>query len=127
MSFRRRHRWFRRMALGLAFATAVFAGRASVAAAKLEEGTGSRTGSTVSAASVGGPAVITVQSTGSPRPDDRPDRFAHLDAVPQPELAGEEWSFGWGSAVPLGLGALVLALGLGLALGYVRRPRLAGS
>jgi hypothetical protein len=43
MSYRRRHRWFRRMALGLAFSLAVFAGRASVAAAKFDEGTqGSR-------------------------------------------------------------------------------------
>ena len=43
MSYRRRHRWFRRMALGLAFASVLFAGRASVAAAKSDEGTdGSR-------------------------------------------------------------------------------------
>ena len=43
MSYRRRHRWFRRMALGLAFASVIFAGRASVAAAKFDEGTeGSR-------------------------------------------------------------------------------------
>ena len=34
MSYRRRHRWFRRMALGLAFASVMFAGRASVAAAR---------------------------------------------------------------------------------------------
>src|SRR5688572_26388202 len=39
MSYRRRHRWFRRMALGIAF-SAVFAGHASVAAAKVDEGTG---------------------------------------------------------------------------------------
>ena len=40
MSYRRRHRWFRRMALGLAFASVIFAGRASVAAAKFDAGTG---------------------------------------------------------------------------------------
>ena len=40
MSYRRRHRWFRRMALGLAFASVMFAGRASVAAAKIDPGTG---------------------------------------------------------------------------------------
>ena len=40
MSYRRRHRWFRRMALGLAFASVLFAGRVSVAAAKSDEGTG---------------------------------------------------------------------------------------
>jgi hypothetical protein len=43
MSYRRRHRWFRRMVLGLAFSVAVFAGRTSVAAAKVDEGgSGSR-------------------------------------------------------------------------------------
>ena len=43
MSYRRRHRWFRRMALGLAFASVIVAGRASVAAAKIDPGTdGSR-------------------------------------------------------------------------------------
>ena len=41
MSYRRRHRWFRRMALGLAFASVMVAGRASVAAAKLDPGSGS--------------------------------------------------------------------------------------
>ena len=39
MSYRRRHRWFRRMALGLAFASVLFAGHVSVAAAKFDEGT----------------------------------------------------------------------------------------
>ena len=41
MSYRRRHRWFRRMVLGLAFSVAVFAGRTSVASAKFDEGVGS--------------------------------------------------------------------------------------
>ena len=40
MSYRRRHRWFRRMVLGLAFSVAMFAGRTSVAAAKFDEGVG---------------------------------------------------------------------------------------
>jgi hypothetical protein len=38
MSYRRRHHWFRRMALGLAFAAVIFAGRVSDAAAEFEEG-----------------------------------------------------------------------------------------
>lgn len=38
MKFRRRQRWLRRMALGFAFATAVFAGKVSMAAAALDEG-----------------------------------------------------------------------------------------
>ena len=39
MSYRRRHRWFPRLALGLAVASVMFVGRASVAAAKVDEGT----------------------------------------------------------------------------------------
>ena len=38
MSYRSRHRWFRRMALGLAFASVMFVGRVSVATAKVDEG-----------------------------------------------------------------------------------------
>jgi hypothetical protein len=40
MSYRRSHRWLHRLALGLALASVVFAGRASVATAKPDEGTG---------------------------------------------------------------------------------------
>ena len=268
MSYRRRHRWFRRMALGLAFASVIFAGRASVAAAKFDEGTdGSRyisaggwsglvdmesgiplsagiphgdepflaeqevqvipylshgmltqqdvqaaaaeaihdpyvvesqispsgdeiafanavtadepastTQSTViqyQSPGVLGEAVKTAaparfvagvtdfpyvsQETQAPadrveraleqgpqvipylshgmtsddvvgaRPDDRADRFAHSDVVSRPQLAsGGGSGFEWNDGLTVGIGALVLALGLGLALGYLRRPRLAG-
>lgn len=126
MSYRRRHRWFRRLALGLAFATAMFAGRVSVAAATLEEGTGSRAASTAEAPSVRAPDGRIALSTVSPRPDDRSDRFSHVDAVTQSEPAGDGWTVQWDDAVLLGIGALVLAVGLSLALGYPRRTRLAG-
>ena len=39
MSYPRKHRWFHRMALGLALASVMFAGRASVASAKIDPGT----------------------------------------------------------------------------------------
>ena len=39
MSYRRRHRWFPRLALALAVVSVMFVGRASVAAAKVDEGT----------------------------------------------------------------------------------------
>jgi len=154
MSYRRRHRWFRRMALGLAFATAVFAGRVSVAAAKYDEGAsksqiqsavvqGEDAKSKVAAStasdpyltdvfvrqgeSIGSPDGITTLSTGSARPDDRADRFSHVDGAQQPELAGSNgWTFEWDDALMIGIGGFVLVLGLGLALGYLRRPRLAG-
>jgi hypothetical protein len=273
MSYRRRHRWFRRMALGLAFSLAVFAGRASVAAAKFDEGTqGSRyvaaggwsglvdmesgiplsagipegdeqfideqavpvipylshghlTQADVDAAaaeaihdpyltdifvrpgeSLGGPdgdaiairnaldtaggvdgdeiafanaVVAAAESLHDPltaqeqkfvpgvtdfpktaqsvpdnrveraleqgpqvipylshgmtaddvvaaRPDDKADRFAHSD-VAQPQTVSDSGStVEWNDALTFGIGALVLAIGLGLAFGYLRRPRLAG-
>ena len=249
MSYRRRHRWFRRMALGLAFASVVFAGRVSVAAAKFDEGTGGsryvsaggwsgpvdkESGIPLSAGiphgdeqfvaeqeiqvipylsqgilteaeaqaasaeaihdpyltdvfvrpgeSLGGPdgreavekselaqgrqtarerfvpgvsdfpsvqsaqlnrverafeqgpQVIPYLSQGmtaddvvGARPDDRTDRFAHSDVATRPELAsGGGSTLEWNDGLTVGIGALVLALGLGLALGYLRRPRLAG-
>jgi hypothetical protein len=82
-----------------------------------------------------GPQVIPYLSQGmtaddvvGARPDDKADRFAHSD-VPsrQPELASSGGStIEWNEAVTVGIGALVLLLGLGLALGYLRRPRIAG-
>src|SRR6187401_3677451 len=39
MSYSRRHRWIPRLALALAVASVMFVGRASVAAAKVDEGT----------------------------------------------------------------------------------------
>ena len=265
MSYRRRHRWFRRMALGLAFASVMFAGSVSVAAAKFDEGTdGSRyitaggwsgqvdmeSGIPLSAGipqgdeqfvdpaaaqvipylshgvlteadaqaaaaeaihdpyqSVGsrrpdgdeiairnaieartlaaaeaihdpyvspgvlgealktnvadlrfvpgvtdfpatpqsapdnrveraleqGPPVISYLSHGmtsddvvGARPDDRADRFAHSDVQTPVEVSASGSTLEWNDALTVGIGALVLALGLGLALGYLRRPRLAG-
>jgi len=139
MSYRRKHRWFRRMALGLAFASVVVAGRASVAAAKVDEGASSSY--YVSAAdpyltdvfvrpgeSLGGPDGVTAasQSQAALRPDDLASRFAHPQVFSQPEPASGRSAIEWGSALTVGIGAFVLVLALGLAVGYVRRPRLAG-
>ena len=81
-----------------------------------------------------GPQVIPYLSHGmtsddvvGARPDDRADRFAHSDVASQSQLASSAGSgFEWNDALTVGIGGLVLALGLGLALGYLRRPRLAG-
>lgn len=160
MSYRRRHRWFRRMALGLAFSVAVVAGRASVAAAKIDEGQSRsyyvspadpltdvfvRPGEALGGPDGGAaaselPGIAAVQyesrqilgeAVKSPqvaavRPDDLADRFAHSDAVPRPELASSGSTVEWNEALTVGIGALVLTLGLGLAVGYLRRPRLVG-
>jgi hypothetical protein len=80
-----------------------------------------------------GPQVIPYLSHGmavdgevGARPDNRADRFAHSDVASQQQLASSGSSFEWNDALTVGIGGLVLALGLGLALGYLRRPRLAG-
>jgi hypothetical protein len=82
------------MALGIAFATALFAGRVSVAAAKFDEGAG---GSDLTAAT-----------------------------NPHPAVGSGGWAFEGADLLMTGVGAFVLVLGLGLAFGHLRRPRLAG-
>jgi hypothetical protein len=80
-----------------------------------------------------GPQVIPYLSHGmtaddvvGARPDDKADRFAHSDVATPQEVSNSGSTFEWNDALTVGIGALVLALGLGLALGYLRRPRLAG-
>ena len=140
MSYRRKHRWFRRMALGLAFASVLVAGRASVASAKIDEGA-SRSYYVSTAdpyltdvfvrpgESLGGPdgaaSGLESQAAGA-RPDDQANRFAHSEIVARPEPVSSSSTIEWGSALTVGIGAFVLVLGLGLAVGYLRRPRLAG-
>ena len=59
------------------------------------------------------------------RPDNRADRFTPADGVSptRVEVAGS--SRDWDGILTFGLGAVVLGLALGLAFGYLRRPRLA--
>jgi hypothetical protein len=59
------------------------------------------------------------------RPDNRADRFTPADGVSptQVEVAGD--SRDWDGLLTVGFGAVVLGLALGLAFGYLRRPRLA--
>ena len=80
-----------------------------------------------------GPQVIPYLSqgmaadvAGGRRPDDMADRFAHSDVATPVEVSSSGSTIEWNEALTVGIGALVLALGLGLALGYLRRPRLAG-
>jgi hypothetical protein len=161
MSFRRRHRWFRRLALGLAATLAVAAGNASYAFATIDEGTSdaryvttpgwsglvdAESGIPLSAGitkelrsqspAVMGEEVASKAATGSSllalsdspvRPDDQAARFAHSDVAPQPEAASSTaWTFERGDVLILAIGSFAVVLALGLALGVVRRPRLAG-
>ena len=82
-----------------------------------------------------GPQVIPYLSQGmtsddvvGARPDDRADRFAHSDVLPRPQMVSSDsgTTVEWNEALMVAIGALVLVLGLGLAFGYLRRPRLAG-
>jgi hypothetical protein len=70
----------------------------------------------------------TASQTAALRPDDRADRFAHSDVLPKPQMVSSDSgsTVEWNEALMVGIGALVLVLGLGLAIGYLRRPRLAG-
>ncbi len=60
------------------------------------------------------------------RPDDRGDRFAVGDVRPVvPATDGDGFSFDWANGLTVGIGALAFALAIGLALMYMRRPRIA--
>jgi hypothetical protein len=156
MSYRRRHRWFPRLALALAVASVMFVGRASVAAAKVDEGTSaaeqiqvipylSHGILTQADADIAAAAAQPQKPRLNPymslwmardystwqdvpvRPDDVADRFSPSDVASQVEPTnGDNWRLEWSDALPLGLGIIVLGIALGLALGYLRRPRLAG-
>ena len=125
MTFRRRNWWFRRLAIGLALAAF-----ATPAAAQPDEN-GGRTVTAVDpyltdvfvrpGESLSGPdggslaadlgAAAAVQANDSAAPASSPDRG---------------WAVSRDGAITLGLGALALALAFGLAVGYARRPRIAG-
>lgn len=152
MTFRRRNWWFRRFALGLAFAAF-----AAPAAAQPDE----NAGSTARTVTVGGwtgavNAAGIPLSAGIPSGDEPylvdpyltdvqvrqgeslrgPDGIAadlgaaapvqaNESAAPAP-AAERGWAVSRDGAIAFGLGALALALALGLAFGYARRPRIAG-
>jgi hypothetical protein len=178
MSYDRMHRWFRRIALGLAFAPVMFAGRTPVAVAKVAEGsTDSHQmevipylshGSLTHADARGAAATESHQPRVNPhislwmahgnsalqqgqqtpymslrldtygdsrelpepfvdRPDEVADHVSQSDVAPRVVPSnGDNWHLEWTDALPLGIGIIVLAVGLGLALGRLRRPRLAG-
>jgi hypothetical protein len=62
------------------------------------------------------------------RPDDVADRFAHSDVPAPPEVVSSSGgsTVEWNDALTAAIAAFVLVLGLGLAIGRLRRPKLAG-
>jgi hypothetical protein len=151
MSFRRRHRWTRRILLGLACAalvapaaeakvrpfgpghddSAVAAGQAGVADFSGANGDPYLTdiASRPAEAVATGPDGTIVSSSGEiapVRPDDRADRFVVGDATPAATTVDDGSTLNWENGLTYGIGALALALALGLAVATLRRPRLAG-
>lgn len=121
MTHRRRNRWYRRLALGLAFATF-----ATPAAARPDaHGAGIATQ----------PAdpyltdVFVRQGEAQAGPDGGAvvsSSTADVASVRQAQPVDTGWAPQRSDAVALGIGILGLALALGLAVGYTRRPRIAG-
>ena len=137
MKYRRRQRWLRRIALGLAFATVAVAGEVAPASAKVDEG-GSGFGSRyVETEGWSGPVD---PETGIPLSAGIPDvqaptaepfvpgmtDFPRAAVARQLEPATDDTTAEWGDGVPFALAAVVLAFALGLWFGYARRPMAAG-
>ena len=126
MSHGSRHRWLRRIALGLAFASLMFA-RTSIAVAgesalqQAEQTPYMSLGLDIYGDSRELPEPFVA------RPDDVADHVSHSDVAQQVKPAnGDNWRLEWTDALPLGIGIIVLAVAVALALGQLRRFRLAG-
>lgn len=113
MKFRRRNWWFRRMALGLAFAAFAAPAAAQTTVDPYLTDVVPRQGEALSGPDGGAPA--SELAPASP-----------VQAKAEVAPADRSWVVSRDEAVALGLGALALALAFGLALGHVRRPRVAG-
>jgi hypothetical protein len=131
MTYRRRNRWLRRLALGLAFASF-----AAPAAAKFDEaGQGNRF------VTAGGWSGLVDLDTGVPlsagigadlaagtpiQGEDAVSKAAVQSSIAGAEPVSRGTSVAWDDGVSLAIGGVVLALALGLGFAYVKRPRLAG-
>ena len=143
MSFRNRHRWYRRLVLGLAFGLLAVPAQAK----PLPAGPGHDDTAVAAAAQQAGdpyltdipsrPLVVdptgpdgTALSTSSDavatpvRPDDRAERFT-VTGGEAAVVADNGSAVDWDNGFTIGLGALALALALGIAVALLRRPRIA--
>jgi hypothetical protein len=137
MKYRRRQRWLRRIALGLAFATVAVAGEVAPASAKFDDGGGGSGSRYVTTPGWSGPVD---PETGIPLSAGIPDPeaaavepfvpgvtdFPRAAVAQQPESVADDTTVEWGDGVPFALAAVVLAFALGLWFGNARRPRAAG-
>jgi len=127
MTFRRRNRWFRRFAIGLAFATF-----AAPAAARNDHAAPVTAGAIVTGGAIENPygPALPRQGEAQAGPDGglsvSPAAVTPASEARASQPAESTWAPTRNEAISLGLGALALALGVGLAIGYPRRPRIAG-
>lgn len=117
MTFRRRNRWFRRFAVGLAFATFVAPAAARNDLAVPATG--------AAAESPYGPALPR-QGEAQAGPDGGAPVSPAVAPSSEAYTAQSVPASTWNTAILLSLGALAMALAVGLAVGYPRRPRIAG-
>ncbi len=136
MRYRGKERWLRRLALGLMLATVV-GGGAAPAWAKFDEGnTGPRY-----AAAGGWSGQVDAESgiplsAGIPERGDFPVVFTSSQRGQASEAAGSQRpspvpadsssSLAWREWLAFGIGAIVIALAVGVLVGQLRRPRVAG-
>jgi hypothetical protein len=136
MKYRRRQRWLRRIALGLALATTAVAGQVAPASAKFDEGGGFGSRYVVTEGWSGpvDPETGIPLSAGIPdvqAPTAEPfvpgvTDFPRAPVTRQLEPTSDDPMVEWGDGVPFALAAVVLAFALGLWFGYARRPTAAG-
>ena len=126
MSYSSRHRWLRRIALGLAFASVMFTAAPPSRGGRLALQQAEQT----PYMSLGLDMYGDSRELPEPfvaRPDDVADRVSHSDVAQRVKPTnGDNWRLEWTDALPLGIGIIVLAVAVGLALGHLRRFRLVG-
>jgi hypothetical protein len=124
----RRRRWLRRLAIGVSLAA--FAAPAAAKPTPAGGGGGIALDPSALIRPDDRPARFTVGQqlllvSAAVRPDDRAERFAISNGA-TPATSSSDSSVSWDGALTLGLVSLVLVVALGLGIGYVRRPRIAG-
>jgi hypothetical protein len=142
MSFRRRHRWTRRILVGVAFGLLVAPAQAkplptgpghddSAVAASAQQAADPYLTDIPSrpvVADPSGPDGTALTTSGevvtAVRPDDRAVRFTVTGG--EVALATDDgFVLDWDEGFTIGLGALAIALALGFAVAFLRRPRVA--
>lgn len=143
MSFRNKHRWTRRILIGLACGLIVAPAQARPdagpglagdgGAARAQQATDPYLTDVPSRPTVAGVTGVTgpdgafsgpIGAVATTRPDDRVERFTVTGGGPV-TAADDGFAIDVADGFTIGLGALAVALALGIAAAYLRRPRVA--